>query len=309
MVRGHESEGMPSKFPVLEEVAAIAEKGRSAHVHLVIGTQRPDAEWLGGALRDLFKSRASLGRLSPQGAMMMWEAANIGVAVPKNFPGRATVAGVDGNPVEAQTFWTPDPRRVRKPEDQAILDALRPEVVTQPPLVLVPPVVDDGDGDGAARPLTYYDWIDAPFGLAATHPDLVAGTGSRNWATADTTSSADVAGTSSGDVDELDEDATPQDQHPGDGYDKPEQIPVEALLPGTLVLVDAGAWAVVEACEPDIVDDGNWCVDWRDDDGGSRVAQPRRGRHRHRTVPPGRRTVNHRGVTSRESPKSERRRN
>lgn len=259
--------GMPSKCPVLEEVAAIAEKGRSAHVHLVIGTQRPDAEWLGGALRDLFKSRASLGRLSPQGAMMMWEAPNIGVAVPKNFPGRATVAGLDGHPVEAQTFWTPDPRRVRKVEDQEILDALRPTVVTHAALVVVSPVVDDLDGDGDTRPLTYYDWVDADFVPAALRPDLVVGTGgtgSRSWDTPETASSAgpdDVV-----EVDELDED-TPVSQDRVDGYDQPETVRVEALLPGTLVQVDAGAWAVVEACEPDVVDDGNWCIDWRDDDG------------------------------------------
>jgi hypothetical protein len=195
--------------------------------------------------------------------MMMWEAAHIGVAVPKNFPGRATVAGVDGDPVEAQTFWTPDPRRVRKPEDQAILDALRPGVLAHEAMVLVPPVVDDLDGDGVSRPLTYYDWIDADFVPAATRPDLVTGTGasSRSWDTAP----ADAADPS--DVDELDAGAQEQEHDSGDGYDQPELVRVEALLPGALILVEAGVWAVVEACEPDIVEDGNWCVDWRDDDG------------------------------------------
>lgn len=35
--------------------------------------QRPDAEFLTGEVRDNFSARTSMGRLSPQGAMMMWE--------------------------------------------------------------------------------------------------------------------------------------------------------------------------------------------------------------------------------------------
>ena len=54
-------------------MASLARKARTARIHLVLSTQRPDAEFLGGEMRDNFGQRMSMGRLSPQGAMMMWE--------------------------------------------------------------------------------------------------------------------------------------------------------------------------------------------------------------------------------------------
>src|SRR5690625_5509450 len=59
-------------------------------IHLLVGTQRPDAAFLGEGLRDNFDTRVSLGPLSPQGAQMMWEAPYLGVAVPRNARGRGT---------------------------------------------------------------------------------------------------------------------------------------------------------------------------------------------------------------------------
>ncbi len=79
----------------------------------------------------------SLGRLSPQGAMMMFEAPYIGVSVPCGVPGRGTAVDDDDVPVEVQGFWTPDPRRAEKKgvvEDLAILDRLRPATTTHPRL-------------------------------------------------------------------------------------------------------------------------------------------------------------------------------
>ena len=87
--------GGSQKCPILERVFAIASLGRSAGVHLIMGTQRPDADWLGGDLRDQFAARASLGRISPQGAQMMWGAPHVGVAVPRGVPGRATGVNAD----------------------------------------------------------------------------------------------------------------------------------------------------------------------------------------------------------------------
>ena len=125
--------GMPAKCPVFEKVAAIAQKGRSARIHLLVGTQRPDATFLHDGMRDNFESRVSLGRLSPQGALMMWETAYTGVAVPKRIPGRGTGVSYDGTPVESQAFWTPDPRRAAydgNAEDLALLGLLKPAETT-----------------------------------------------------------------------------------------------------------------------------------------------------------------------------------
>ena len=65
--------GMPTRCPVLEKLGSLVRKGRSARVHVILGLQRPDADVLGGEMRDNFGTRISLGPLSPQGAMMMWE--------------------------------------------------------------------------------------------------------------------------------------------------------------------------------------------------------------------------------------------
>jgi len=129
--------GMPTKCPVFEAVGSLARKGRAARIHVVMGTQRPDAEFLGGEMRGNFASRMSLGRLSPQGAMMMFEAPYIGVSVSRGVPGRGTAVDDDDVPVEVQGFWTPDPRRAEKKgvvEDLAILDRLRPATTRHPKL-------------------------------------------------------------------------------------------------------------------------------------------------------------------------------
>lgn len=119
--------GMPARCPIFAKIASLARKGRSARVHIVLGTQRPDADFLTGEMRDNFRARISQGPLSPQGAMMMWESVTIGVGLPRKVPGRATAVGVDDQPVEVQTLWTPDPRRAHRDEvdeDLQILEAL-----------------------------------------------------------------------------------------------------------------------------------------------------------------------------------------
>ena len=124
--------GLPTRCPVFEKIASLARKGRTARVHLILGTQRPDADFLTGEMRDNFAARVSQGPLSPQGAMMMWESATIGVGLPRKVAGRATAVGVDDQPVEVQTLWTPDPRRARRDEvaeDLEILAALTPDEI------------------------------------------------------------------------------------------------------------------------------------------------------------------------------------
>jgi hypothetical protein len=53
-----------------------------------------------------------------------------------------------------------------------------------------------------------------------------------------------------------------------DGYGPREELAVEELQAGDLVLVEESTqqWAVVEVAEPDILDEGCICVDWRSDD-------------------------------------------
>ena len=57
-----------------------------------------EGEFLGGEMRDNFGARLSLGRLSPQGAMMMWDSPAIGVALPRNKRGRGVTLSAESLP-------------------------------------------------------------------------------------------------------------------------------------------------------------------------------------------------------------------
>lgn len=118
--------GEPAKVPAFARLGGIARLGRTARMHLIVGLQRPDAEFLTGEMRENFSMRAAMGRISPQQSDMMWNNQYTGVALPSRTRGRGHAVGADGNPVEMLALWTPDPRRARSAEDLAILDALRP---------------------------------------------------------------------------------------------------------------------------------------------------------------------------------------
>lgn len=103
--------GMPAKSEVLDWLSDMGSLARTAKIHMVFGLQRPDAEFIGGELRDNFGARISLGQLqSNQGSLMMWNNPAIGVQVPK-IPGRA-ISLVDGVPAQVQVPFTanPDPQ-------------------------------------------------------------------------------------------------------------------------------------------------------------------------------------------------------
>ncbi|MGK4422328.1 hypothetical protein ACSLVQ_29180, partial [Klebsiella pneumoniae] len=76
--------GAPAQAPVLDLLSDLARLARSAKIHILLGLQRPDVEFLGGEMRDNFGARVSFGRLSPQGANMMWDSFAVGVAIPRN---------------------------------------------------------------------------------------------------------------------------------------------------------------------------------------------------------------------------------
>lgn len=272
---GIKQRGMPSKCPVFDMYANIARAGRAAGVHLLMGTQRPDAEWVTGEMRDNFDTRTSLGRLSRQGAEMMWEAAYIGVAVPR-VRGRGTSIGVDGFPTESQAYWTPDPRRVghgplSAEADAAILDRLRPPEVSHHPLRV------QLDEDVLAQDPTG-QWA------AVIEAELVPATDDQHAAdrrdeagqarpALRLVSPDDVAPTVPQDTQALPDDVADT----ADNYDDPITVACsqEQVQPGDLVLVDdtLDIWGVVEAAEPDLLDDGLFCVSWRGDDDASGEVQ------------------------------------
>ena len=240
--------------PIIEEFNRIAVLGRTARIHLLVGTQRPDAAFFGGDMRDQFMGRCSLGRLSPEGAKMMWNAHHIGVAVPRGVPGRGTAVGVDGEPCEAQSYWAPDPLKAQG-RDLELIEALRPLECRYPRRVFVPPPTEDDSGQPIDPKGRYYDYLTADYVLASERPDLVAGL------------------VYSGPTPVLVADEEPVEERPQkDAYAEAQTVHAQALegKEGFLFLVDESQdlWAVIEAAEPDLNDDQQINVCWRSDQDG-----------------------------------------
>lgn len=277
--------GDPTKPPVLEKVASIARKGRSSRIHLLFATQRPDAEYFGGDMRDNFRARISMGRLSPQGAMMMWQDPVTGTTVPRGCRGRATTIDDNSHPVEIQTYRVPDPRKMAREHNQehhTILDGLRPAASRHDRLLICPPDGDMDDDSSFYRLVAGARWVragDRPdldpllalpvtaeesramaspmamFGLGGTFtafdmPDRQAPASDGGVSDGGEESSG-----SSGDVDVL------------AGYGPAVDVDPESVAVGDLVLVDdAGMWAVVdEQPDADLIDTECMAICWRDD--------------------------------------------
>lgn len=284
--------GMPTKCPVFEWVSDLARKGRSARIHILLGTQRPDAEFLGGEMRDNFATRMSLGRLSPQGAIMMWEAAYIGVSVPRGKPGRGTAVDDNDNPVEVQAYWTPDPRRLKleDKDDRAILERLRPASCVHPPLEvqLAEELLVDLDDDGRGKPKDPPYWevvINAHMvPLAVPPPDLmdrVPSTPGEILARGPLAAPAPVSVPVPSSTPDLvpasaEEEYVDVDQDADDLDSEYGPITTEHaknLSAGDLILVDdtLDIWGVIASePEPDEGDESLLSIEWRsdDDDGG-----------------------------------------
>ena len=169
--------GGPRNPPVLDLLASMARKARTSRVHLVFGTQRPDAIYFVGDMRDNFAMRISMGRLSPQAAQMMWQSMTIGTSVPRGCRGRGTTVSDTHKPIEIQCYRVSDPRKVVEgSEEFERLEALRPTAVRHPRLLIVPPSpttdIDATADTVEPAALTYYDYVGADWVLARNHPDL-----------------------------------------------------------------------------------------------------------------------------------------
>jgi len=279
----------PTKPPTLTEVASLARKARTARIHLVLSTQRPDSEFLGGEMRDNFGFRISMGRLSPQGAMMMWENPAVGVSLPRSCTGRATATHEDGKPVEVQCYRFPD-LHPQDEEEAQLLEAIRPGKVRWPRLVIVPPE-EELDAAEEPQPPTFRDYTRATWDLASNRPDLdpLARSVDEEHDGRAMSSTLASLGISTGahpgpcgrphlrlvEVDDLpssgDQFATDWAEHEVDeyvGYDDPVSCSPRELLVGDLIEVEegSGVWVVIdEPPEDDVVEGGMVAVSWRGD--------------------------------------------
>lgn len=294
--------GDPSAPPWFDLLAALLRKARSSRVHVLLGTQRPDAIYFAGDMRDNMRMRVSMGRLSPQGATMMWQNPYIGTQVPQGRRGRATTINRADRAVEIQTYRTPDPRKATTAGEVALLDQLRPPVARHPRMLIVPPQHrmewDKKAEEQVEVPLDYRDYAAAEWVPAAERPDLdplnvrpsaepVQVSPTALFASSGTTSPLPeprAPGTTSAHPTQPATPVTPpagpsvetpeDDSDPGgeeDGYGPGEEISIAEVEPGFLVLVDdQDAWGVVEDLpEPDPMDPDLLCVSWCDDQGGA----------------------------------------
>lgn len=127
--------GAAAQPPVLDEISDIASLGRKMRIHIMNGLQRPDADFLTGDMRDNYTFRASWGRLSAEAAKMMWNNYVTGTTIPTTAKGRGIAYNKQGQAVEVQGFWTPDPYQTDAehperwvfPGDLTIVENMRPK--------------------------------------------------------------------------------------------------------------------------------------------------------------------------------------
>lgn len=241
--------GMPAECPVFDWIGSLLRMGAYCLIHVDLATQRPDAEFLAGEIRDNFSARAATGRLSPDGADMMFDTVHVGVNVPLNVRGRGTIVGVDDQPKEIQFFYTPDPRRPRNDEDLALLDRLRPATTRWPALALELPAPDTFIEEIPAGKKTNLEWEQLLRAIFApiTH------------VTAEPTDKADDQPTRDEPEFDLDE-----------AYQQPCPVPAGMVSIGDLLnLDDLHGWVNITDLVRDTTSAGQSEVqfEWRSDDG------------------------------------------
>lgn len=173
---GVKPKGAPTKPETLEHVPSLGRKSRTAKIHLLVSLQRPDVELLGGGeMRDNFRQRLSQGRLSPNGAQMMWDSHTVGTSIPAGLRGRGTTIDDLGRPVEVQSYYVPNPSEVvAGTKEAALIEKLRPPESKYPRLIICDPEVQgdiDATEDVPDDPM-YRDYMLAKWVRAADHPEL-----------------------------------------------------------------------------------------------------------------------------------------
>lgn len=101
----------PARVPgAIDAIQSVLSMARRVNIHLIIGTQSPDAGWFGGTgTRENLSGRAAVGPVDTYRARMVFDDASVGRDVPVEYKGRATVQVGNGKPEEIQTYYTPDP--------------------------------------------------------------------------------------------------------------------------------------------------------------------------------------------------------
>jgi len=141
-----EKRGAARDCLTLRQFSSLLRLGRTSRFHCVAALQRADADFLKGEAKDNFTQRLSLGKLSPQAAMMIHNDANAGRTVPLGIRGRGTSLNSAGWPTEVQAFYVPDPSDPADEDERQIVDELRPSASLYERGIVMPPDWDPNDG-------------------------------------------------------------------------------------------------------------------------------------------------------------------
>jgi S-DNA-T family DNA segregation ATPase FtsK/SpoIIIE len=281
--RSVKPKGASTVAPTMQEISDFVSLARKARMHLVLGLQRPDAEFLTGDMRDNFNFRMSFGRLSPEGAKMMWDSFSTGVAIPTYARGRGIANNRLGIPVEVQSYWTPDPYQTDPenpsvwvfPDDLNIIQRLRPHERLHELKQIIDPE-DAGDwadldgGDEKDDP-NYNDYMASRIVSASAEASRpvrkMAGVFEHPKAKELEQITVDNSEPEIPDADEL-----------FNGYTEGTEMVIEELLgddgelavEGALALVDADSdiWGLIDFVEYDVEEEGYVSISYRDFDSG-----------------------------------------
>jgi hypothetical protein len=100
-------ERVPGAIDAIQSILSMA---RRCGIHLIIGTQSPDATWFGGTgTRENMGGRAAVGPIDGFRSKMMFDDSSWGRDIPAELKGRTTVQVGNGLPEECQVYWVPDP--------------------------------------------------------------------------------------------------------------------------------------------------------------------------------------------------------
>ncbi len=261
--------GGPKDPPTLTELGELARLCRTARMHLVVGMQRPDADFLNTEVRDNFGNKVSVGPISRIAADMLFENAFTGRYVPR-IKGRGMATGTHQEPRETQFFYTP-PADTTVPDESAVINALRPANRLIPRYV---PALPADPASASWTAITEARWYPL-----ADRPDLDPAKVSRQitrWR-GDSRLGFDPGGGPALAVPSNDIDVPADDDGPaapghgaepdaGDGDDDDWEfltLPAGEILAGDVVTFD-GASGYVE--DVDIGPDGTVTLMWEDDD-------------------------------------------
>lgn len=124
-----------SNSNVTKDLESLARLGRSAHIHLLLATQRPDANALPGALKANVSARLNVGRIDGIASQMVFDNAEAAELIPTGKGGGLFKMGAVYSP--CRVMWLANPNEATCQEDKDAAERWLPRK-SSPAMVEVP---------------------------------------------------------------------------------------------------------------------------------------------------------------------------